>query len=417
MVFITPQRTLLLFLAVGIFQTNAFPADGAPNSLLPTFRLVEGDGGSETGRCTGADLDNLKASYEDMCAMARHARDDIDYLMQEADKTGGAGPPKPESKDAPQADIENWQRWNRVRATYLSLFGKDPFIDTTQPRAGKPVLGHKTFVRDFYNRVDTEFCVGQNSNSPLAVCTDAHFKFVKIGEVDPGDSQGRTIENTQPQCRNIGGVWYSPNMPEADRYGFFPPPNKPGDGPYCADPDDLASTHPDRGFIVFCKNGLDGKGHNLVTLEDQRANIKPTSKRYKKSANRERFLQLLGVGGLTKLEDIKGDGGQNMPVTWLHEMHHLLKNSDDERAVDKNGKHIKTTRRIFNVETQKYEKQEDEERAYGYALARDLALYGGLSAMINPENSAFFALAMFFSEYDWSRGFAMPLMDPFQSDE
>jgi hypothetical protein len=34
--------------------------------------------------------------------------------------------------------------------------------------------------------------------------------------------------------------------------------------------------------------------------------------------------------------------------------------------------------------------------------------------MINPENAAFFALAMFFGEHDWSRGFAMPLAEPFK---
>jgi hypothetical protein len=193
--------------------TNSTPAQ-------PTFRLIDGTGGSETGRCTGADLDHLKASYEDMCIMARIARDEIDFLMDQAERTRGSGPPKPENKEAPQTDIDNWKRWNRVRATYLSMFGKDPFLAPGDPQAGKPVSGHKTFVRgqydkhstkkgcvvlrtalmlfvDFYQRVDTEFCIGHNDNSPLLVCTDAHFKFIKIGQVDPGDPQGRTIENTR----------------------------------------------------------------------------------------------------------------------------------------------------------------------------------------------------------------------------
>ncbi|KAJ4347982.1 uncharacterized protein N0V89_009354 [Didymosphaeria variabile] len=157
-------------------------------------------------------------------------------------------------------------------------------------------------------------------------------------------------------------------------------------------------------------NGLDTNVHKTVTLQDLRSGIKPASRRYKK-VDHDMFLQLLTLGRVTKLEDVKRVGGEIMPVTWLHELHHLLTRSDDEAAVDKEGTRIRTTENKYNPATNQYEDQEVNMKAYGYDLSRDLALYGGISAMVNPDNSAFFALAMFFSEYDWSKGFAMPLKD------
>lgn len=58
----------------------------------------------------------------------------------------------------------------------------------------------------------------------------------------------------EPQCRNVGGVWYSPNMPEGDRYSFSPPADNPGDGPYCNDPHHLAVTLKVERIIIFCKD-------------------------------------------------------------------------------------------------------------------------------------------------------------------
>lgn len=83
----------------------------------------------------------------------------------------------------------------------------------------------------------------------------------------------------------------------------------------------------------------------------------------------------------------------------------------DRPAVDKDGNRLKTTRSVYNVATNQYEDEEVDQKAYGYELARNLALHS-IDGMINPDNLAFFALAMFFGDYDWSRGFAMPIEEP-----
>lgn len=58
-----------------------------------------------------------------------------------------------------------------------------------------------------------------------------------------------------PQCRNVGGIWYSPTMPEGRRYTERPPPNNPEDGPFCnGNHGTLAVTVREWGAIVFCKD-------------------------------------------------------------------------------------------------------------------------------------------------------------------
>lgn len=51
----------------------------------------------------------------------------------------------------------------------------------------------------FYKEVVDKFCGGSgaNNNSPLLVCTDADYQFIKVGSPDPGDPQGRNIEVTR----------------------------------------------------------------------------------------------------------------------------------------------------------------------------------------------------------------------------
>ncbi|KAF2443709.1 hypothetical protein P171DRAFT_445080 [Karstenula rhodostoma CBS 690.94] len=414
-----PKRALALLLTLGVLQSQAFPQDGAPNSLLPAFTLIGGNGGSETGRCTGANLDNLKASYEDMCLMAQRARDEIDFLVAQARQTGGDGPPRPKNKDAPQEDIDDWQRWNRVRGSFLSMFGKDPFAkredvqgNPGEIQAGQPIPFYNTLTRGFYNRVFTEYCGGVSAQKML-LCTDADFKFLEIGTVDPGDPQRRNIEDTHPQCRNVGGVWYSPNMPAGLRYDERPPPRNPGDGIVCdgSGADSLAVTVRDWNAIVFCNEGLDTNVHKTITLQDLRGSIKATNRRYRRQEDRDSVLQRIRLGTVTKLEDIKRDDGEIMPVTWMHELNHLVMLNKDQPALDREGNRLKKTGNVYNDDTNQYEDREVDELSYGYELSRNLAVHGGLSGMINPDSISFFALAMFFDEFDWSRGFAMPLKE------
>ncbi|KAL5386671.1 hypothetical protein DPSP01_004035 [Paraphaeosphaeria sporulosa] len=203
-------------------------------------------------------------------------------------------------------------------------------------------------------------------------------------------------------------------MPADLRYGDYPPPREPGDGIICngVEGHTLAVTMRDWDAIVFCNEGLDTNVHKTITLQDLRGTIKPTSRSYRRPENRGNVLRALHIGSVTRLEDIKNDGGEIMPVTWMHEVNHLLTTNDDQPALDKNGKRLKVTKTVYNHDTNQYEDEEKDEPSYGYELARNLATHGGASGMINPDNIAFFALAMFFNEFDWSRGFAMPFKEP-----
>lgn len=85
--------------------------------------------------------------------MAQRARDEIDFLLTQAAATQGDGPPRPK-KDATQADIEIWQRWNRVRGTFLSMFGKDVFAKREDVKgnpgeipAGQPISFYRARTR------------------------------------------------------------------------------------------------------------------------------------------------------------------------------------------------------------------------------------------------------------------------------
>lgn len=69
--------------------------------------------------------------------------------------------------------------------------------------------------------------------------------------------------------------------------------------------------------------GLDTNIHKTITLQNLRNSIKTAGKRYKKPGGRETLLQAIGIGSVTKLEDIQRDGGEIWPVTWLHELSHL----------------------------------------------------------------------------------------------
>ncbi|KAF1965698.1 hypothetical protein BU23DRAFT_574648 [Bimuria novae-zelandiae CBS 107.79] len=357
-----------------------------------------------------------------MCLIARSARDEIDFLLNQARATEGDGPPRPENAQAPEAVLKNWQRWIRVRSTYISFFKEDPFLVRggvlpQNAKPGDPAPGHGFYTRGFYDRVTKEFCSGQRGiNNPTLVCTDADYKFIKTGASDPGDPQGRKIEDTHPQCANVGGVWYGPHMPQGQQYQFSPPPKEPGQGPLCNHEQVLARTSLQDPVIWFCPLGLDTKVHTAITIQDLRPNIKQSVVRYgKKTGIRETIKKALDLGGVTTLENIKGDGHDTMPLTWLHEMHHLIKKSIDQPAVDEEGKKLTKAKGVYVAERSQYEEQEAEVESYGYELCRNLAREG-VRGMINPDSLAFFALAMFFDEHDWSRGFAMPLKKPWFGD-
>ncbi|OAG10896.1 uncharacterized protein CC84DRAFT_1161719 [Paraphaeosphaeria sporulosa] len=81
--------------------------------------------------------------------MAQRARDEIDFILAQAAATQGEGPPRPD-KAAAQADINTWQRWHRVRGTFISMFGHDVFAkheDATGNPSDVPPGQPKGFAR------------------------------------------------------------------------------------------------------------------------------------------------------------------------------------------------------------------------------------------------------------------------------
>lgn len=150
--------------------------------------------------------------------------------------------------------------------------------------------------------------------------------------------------------------------------------------------------------------------------------------------DKDRTITKLEKKEITHLEDLKGDDGENMPVTWLHEMVHLMMRGmlsqpvlvintnldavvDDQPALipaSGGGEATVLTKKdlVWNPTTQQREEMEVEEKAYGYERATDLARADPGLAMRNPDNIAFFAQAMYLDKFDWSRGWAMPLKVP-----
>ncbi|KAL5386673.1 hypothetical protein DPSP01_004037 [Paraphaeosphaeria sporulosa] len=97
-----------------------------------------------------------------MCLMARSARDEIDFLTQQAALIEADGPPKP--ADNAQVPVDNWKRWHRTRETYVSLFGADLFVKRGDPpgpkKTGDFIEGHRRFVRNFYDDVVNQYSGG-----------------------------------------------------------------------------------------------------------------------------------------------------------------------------------------------------------------------------------------------------------------
>lgn len=57
-------------------------------------------------------------------------------------------------------------------------------------------------LADFYDLVDNSFCAGTPTEK-LLICTDVHFKFIRVGTPDPGDGQGRNIDVTRAYTVNF----------------------------------------------------------------------------------------------------------------------------------------------------------------------------------------------------------------------
>lgn len=134
---------------------------------------------------------------------------------------------------------------------------------------------------DFHSDMERLFCNNQKKDhegKPLKeqfvtlFCTDNHYKFLKLNEKDPGDPEGRLIEETrkivqftldkregktdyllESQCKDIGGIWYSPEVPIEYRYRSDPPPREPEHGPICHESDTLAATNINHKIITWCK--------------------------------------------------------------------------------------------------------------------------------------------------------------------
>jgi hypothetical protein len=134
-------------------QISAVPADGQPNALLvshfvsqplgaslpvkfihiwiaadiqqPTWELADLPGSRDTGRCIGQDLDMLKASYEDACLISQKAYADMNFFATTTAATKGKGP----AKGGVLKVSTDYERWHRIFATYISLFGSRPFED------------------------------------------------------------------------------------------------------------------------------------------------------------------------------------------------------------------------------------------------------------------------------------------------
>ncbi|ORY11866.1 hypothetical protein BCR34DRAFT_587555 [Clohesyomyces aquaticus] len=390
----------LFIFALQTSQITAVPEQGKENALLPTWNIVGGNGGRNTGNCAGNDLQALQGSWEEACLMARKANADLSWLEATAINTRGIGPAAPEGK---KKSSDDYIEWRRILDTYIAFFGEIPFNQQGDAGVANVDVGrlkheHSQAVEDFFRDIERDFCQSASSSrGKLLVCTDETYRFIKNGEIDPGDAQGRKIEETHPNCEGQGGVWYSPDLPERLRYSEEPPPGESGTRPLCnSRDDDMALTLRNVNAIFFCPLALDST-QTLPTANNLRTQIKSRSRWRKKDVNKDEIAQKLLNRGIGTVEDPLGNAKETLSVIFLHEMLHLLKGAIDNQAVDINGNPMND-----GVET-----AFRATKAYGLVHARNLATHRPDLARKNPDNVAYFAFAMFFDELDWSRGYAM----------
>jgi hypothetical protein len=67
----------------------------------------------------------LKASYEDACLISRKAHADMNFFSTTTVATKGKGP----AKGGVLTVSTDYEKWHRILATYISLFGSRPFDD------------------------------------------------------------------------------------------------------------------------------------------------------------------------------------------------------------------------------------------------------------------------------------------------
>ncbi|PVH91286.1 hypothetical protein DM02DRAFT_664156 [Periconia macrospinosa] len=382
------QRAFIpvILLSSQVLQIEAVPHDGEDNSLLPAFTLV-GQGNRDQGNCAGDDLELLKSAYEDACAMSRRAVEDLDFLVDQAKATAGKGPDKKSNK----ADYSNYRR---ILDTFIALFGTSPFDQQGNVDVGGPLFvpnDGSYHLKGFFETMVNEKCSGRDIDKRI-FCTDNHWEFLKNDAQDPTDPS-KTIQENLPQCQTYGGIWYSSVQPAGEQWLFAPPPSSPGKRPICDDRK-LAVTHFSPGTITFCQLSLNP---NVVldTIKGFEGSIKPTNTRYgmtDKALDKMRLGDLIKKKDLTSIEFLR----DSLSLTFLHEMLHLLTDKPDQDAVDEDGNPI-------------MDRDGKPELTYGWTRCRNLATHDTQLSWGNPDNVALFALAMYFRQWDWSRGYPQPV--------
>jgi hypothetical protein len=82
---------------------------------------------------------------------------------------------------------------------------------------------------------------------------------------------------------------------------------------------------------------------------------------------------------------------------------------DDEKAYDSNG-NLKTKKVArWDPVSKKYEEETVHMLAFQYANCVNLAKHKPNRATLNPDSVAYFAIAMYLKNWDWSFGYAQTL--------
>lgn len=127
----------------------------------------------------------------------------MDWFLNQASTTQGKGP------ERKKENWDNYERYRRISATYLSLFGGFPFNKDGQLESAKnwpkgvfrqgtsENCNLRLIALVFYGQMRDRFCSGNTVENNYLYCTDQGYKFIENDEVDPGDSQGRKISETR----------------------------------------------------------------------------------------------------------------------------------------------------------------------------------------------------------------------------
>ncbi|KAF2002595.1 hypothetical protein P154DRAFT_532824 [Amniculicola lignicola CBS 123094] len=374
----------------------AAPVHGSEISQFSLTSYWEPHPGSLSEGGCDDHIEDLKVSWGEACLASNKAKHEIKWLGRTGFLTQGKGP-------SPSTDKEERERWDRVYNTYIALFGE------IYDKKGRELRysDHDTRIRRVYKFYSMMSAACKTKPNPKKkpqnlFCGDAWLTWIPVGYPDPEQSE-KMVEETQFAEENAveaGGIWYNDLLDEGRRRLILEPPTNSNDPKICNG--ELACTFVGQSIVIWCPPGL-SQAPSVLATEARIKSVPFTSELDAMAKVKD--------GTLTSIYSPPGTSGGDMIATWIHEMGHHLMGWIDEQAVNRRGKRKWKKGHDWDTRKQKWVASEKTEvLVTSWKLASQLATWDPDKAVMNPENYAFFGMAMLLDDWDWHHGgYAQPI--------